>query len=440
MVIIGAGPIGLLAAINLSALGVSITIYEKRRSYTRNQIVVLNPRQIKLLPKEVVKSGCFGYVNPVELDQSGETLKESHASQACVQLKHLEMELLKLVSRIENIKVIYKQISQGDLTEMLDRKKKTLFIGADGYNSMVRQMVKSERIICQSTYGVVAIYKRDDHTDETNTGEPNSRRDRIKKQCGVNLHHIMGIPQNRYRGFRATTNYNHISLQLTKREYESIDPSLTNKLICGSDLPQNIYSVLQSGADFYGMRLPAPNEIEVQVIPIQVFNAEETTYKLGTNTIILMGDAANGPNFISMSGVNKGIKMVKELSKIIRSTKNLDDIYGLYERNTEHILTDTLHNAFTYSLDEEIVQYLMEKYNEEELNKIGYLHNIYLNDLEKKEKCFVLHELYRGYEKENKIDRRRNQLREELRGKILKRMEMIEAKQPNCHTWSAIYA
>ena len=107
-----------------------------------------------------------------------------------------------------------------------------------------------------------------------------------------------------------------------------------------------------------------------------------------------MGDACNGPNFISMSGANKGIKMVRELIKLCKICPNLDYLYQNYESRIEYILTDTWQNMLNYSLVPEITDNLKQQYTEFELNQIGILHNIYLNDLVVTEKCHILTHLF----------------------------------------------
>ena len=326
IVIVGGGITGLLSAIKLAELfDITIQLYEKNMEPTRHQIIVLNPSTFRELPVSIQKSPLFGCVNPVEYDQSGQIWAKSHAGQMCIEIYQLELLLLDHVKKLEKVVLNYQKLEQSDIRRLMNDMSQTLFIGADGFNSTTRQSLDCGLVEHVITYGLVCLFKG--NTCRTDTEE-------IKNKYGVNVRNIMNVPQHRYRGFRSRSGQNQISIQLTYDEYQEIQ---SEKNFKASELSPAILLILQSAAKFYGFSLPPYDEIDITVLPIMIFNAELATHKINSNVILLMGDACNGPNFISMSGANKGIKMVRELVKLIKVNSSLDYIYANYERRVDYI-------------------------------------------------------------------------------------------------------
>ena len=245
IIIIGGGITGLVAAIKLSELyKVPIKIYEKRLFRTRNQIIVLNPSSLIELPKSIQNSKLFGFVQPVESDQSGQTWPSSHAGQMCIRICELEMLLLDLISKIPSIDWMHQKLEKSAIQEMINSSQNTLFIGADGYQSPTRQVLEIPVIQHTITYGLVCTFQ-----GSTNRSDISD----IRQRCGVNMKNILGITQHRYRGFRTKSSWNQISIQLTSDENTDISQS---KILTAADLPKSILALLESGAKFYGMILP----------------------------------------------------------------------------------------------------------------------------------------------------------------------------------------
>lgn len=74
VMIVGAGPVGMFLAYEINRLdsSVKIDIFEKRRTYTREQIVILNSVNIRRLPSKIRgklygKNGKGCYVKPPPL-------------------------------------------------------------------------------------------------------------------------------------------------------------------------------------------------------------------------------------------------------------------------------------------------------------------------------------------------------------------------------------
>lgn len=409
--IIGGGITGLITAIKLSSIkDVKITIFDKRVDRTRNQIIVLNPSSLYELPDSIRRSPLFGYVNPVECDQSGQTWPKSHAGQMCIELKNLECMLLNYIKDLSNVCLIIKNLQLTDIQDMLNTETNTLFIGADGYNSKVRQALNCNIIQHVLTYGLLCLFKN----------EPD--KDNIRTESGVNIKNIMGLEQHRYRGFRSTSGQHHISIQLTPDEFNLMSQSKPSK---GHELPTYIIDILESAGRFYGMKLPPYNEIDITILPISVFNAQLVTHKVKTNVVLLLGDAANGPNFISMSGANKGIKMARELYKLTQINSSLSYIYDHYEKRVEYILSETFNNMYNYQLDLTTVKRIHDQYTNTQLDHLGQLHNVNVCNLPKIEKCFILSRLF-GYQ--FNID---ESTYTELHQKLSCRMKTIETNFPS---------
>jgi 2-polyprenyl-6-methoxyphenol hydroxylase-like FAD-dependent oxidoreductase len=223
-----------------------------------------------------------------------------------------------------------------------------LFLVCDGFNSKTREFLKIEKIETEIGYGVVALFNNLDNEVKNNRDD------------------VLGINQNRYRGFKSATG--HISLHLTKDEFELISTSVKN----GSELPIYIQEVLQSGANFYKMTLPDLENIKIFLIPVKTFIAEEISKFKDSNLFLLLGDAANGPNFISARGVNIGIKMARELHKII-DIHSLEELHFEYEKRVEYLLLETMDNLLNFTYDINTVEYIYKKYEycTEQLDYIG---------------------------------------------------------------------
>jgi 2-polyprenyl-6-methoxyphenol hydroxylase-like FAD-dependent oxidoreductase len=383
IIIIGGGPIGLLTAIKFALYKDNqITIYDKRIKRTRKQIIVLDRNAYNILPGKIKRSSYFGSVNPVALDQSGEVHDSSHSGNVCIQINKLEKILLEYISSIKNITIINTKLDIISMGNLLNKNDNTLFVAADGYKSITRTFLKCDTINTNVSYGLTALYKRDNKSclrDDVN----------IIKKKGVSVRHILGIDQHRYRGFRSTNGYNHISLQLTEKEFGTI----SNNIKTAKELPDIILNILESGAIFYGMKLPSDlSKIEITLFPIKVHNAKMVSHTFRSNKIILLGDSANGPNFIGASGVNTGIKMIRELFRIIN--KYPLNWFDHYENAVAYLLFQTMNTMLNYTIDEDYVNTIMDEYDDEQLNRFGYVHNVYVNNLPKKEKCYVLQKLF----------------------------------------------
>ncbi|GAG96354.1 unnamed protein product, partial [marine sediment metagenome] len=189
IIIIGAGPIGILSAIKFGLLNHDIIIYDKRNinQRTREQIVVLEPSGLRELPKSVSDSNFFRYTHPIDINQSGGIDFSSHAGDKCIQLKYLEKILLLEAFKFKNIHFIYNNLDVKNIHKIIEDNNNALILGCDGFNSTVREALNIKTNEIKIGYGIVGLFKNE------NSNQRNIKD--IKKKTGVNINNIMGFPQ-----------------------------------------------------------------------------------------------------------------------------------------------------------------------------------------------------------------------------------------------------
>lgn len=339
--IIGAGPIGLFTAIRLKDELIDntykITIYEKRKRYTRNQVVFLRLDIFDKYPeikKKIVKYSCYTSIHPSENYQAiciskletnynkyynNDNIEtERYNEFIYLRIKHLEKILYEIVKNNKNVKFIYKEINN----KIMD--KHNIIISCEGKKSFIRNKIlesnyKKEK--CFNSYGLILTFKAKNNNkfkfqynnvkrmDEYFHLGEQTMLDSIKK--GTIQRGKLKFRQNRIRFFRSKDDNVYIALQLNKDEYETIKNSKKY-----NDLTTYFKRIIKNYLRFYQCTPKTKlNEENVIVLPFNIHLADQTVKIIDDKIYFLFGDSAHTGSFFSGSNLEWGFESVYNILK-----------------------------------------------------------------------------------------------------------------------------
>ena len=148
ILIIGAGPVGLFQAIELTRQDstISIEIWEKRKTYSRKQIIIINNINLGRLPRGV-KSKLFGkkglgcYVKPPPRDQVARCyITKGKRILGSIAINVMEQVLSEyIIKKLHNVTIITKNATKVYLRKALGNYN--YIIGCDGKQSITRKFM-----------------------------------------------------------------------------------------------------------------------------------------------------------------------------------------------------------------------------------------------------------------------------------------------------------
>jgi 2-polyprenyl-6-methoxyphenol hydroxylase-like FAD-dependent oxidoreductase len=354
VLVVGGGPVGLMLAHFITSLDRSahVDIIEKRKSYKREQIVVLTKHSIDQLPIQVRRSvfgirgkGC--YIKSPPTDQIGKCYmkRPKDVKLGSVVLKHLEMVLRNhlLASKSNRIRMVNREVTPEYLRQHAHQYD--CIVGADGNSSTVRRWMDIKSSTRHAGYGAALTFN-----DPTPT-----RIIKEKTETKTNKE----VPQHRFRGFRSRGGLNYyIAIQLMGTEYQQLR---NVRRLTGASV--SMQDTVVEAASFYGMNLPPFNSVSVNAFPIKVRIARSASKQMTKTTkAFLVGDAYMSVHFFSGLGVNYGIdgavhlarvitghaskqtftRHMKEMSRVVRTTlKNISIPKSIHDRDLSRCMNET---------------------------------------------------------------------------------------------------
>jgi len=416
IVIIGGGPVGLIGAIMLyrkSNQAAHITILEKRKAYTRQQVVVLDGTTITNLPFNMklnvfatagayhenainlMDDGCYvwpplrdfyGYCDKT-LDSKlmDEYLRSDDKPIAlAVKISKLEKELEKWIRKYTTIKIVkpIETLKLYDTYVIADETKYPydILIGADGVNSQVRQAFfgpakKLKRI---ESYGLAMIIKT----------KNNKRVYRVFNSPDKTSHGY----QSRVRFFRQTDYSVYLALQLSPAEAAQF----TDK----RKIPDNLKPLIRDYLKIYDVDIKCKDLdsciVDIALFPIEIYYASKVVDAKGKR--FLVGDAAMTTHFFTGSGLNRGVEMFQFLSNYIFKEKvwahspqiarhiNIKDEY-IKDYNSR--LQENKNMVLDFGLDFDSIEKVCETKTLDELKEMAKKVEMPTN-LPKSELCYLL--------------------------------------------------
>ena len=309
VLIIGAGPIGLFQAIEIARHDstISIEIWEKRKTYSRKQIIIINNTNLGRLPR-LVKSKLFGkkglgcYVKPPPRDQVARCyITKGKRILGSIAINVMEQVLSEyIIKKLHNVTIITKNATNVLLRKALGNYN--YIIGCDGKQSITRKFMGGSLKKYRTGYGMVLTF---------NTPKPDlSRPD--KAVLGIQAGSTYNIPEHRFRAFRSRGKGYYLAVQLQKAEF---------KLLKGghnlSSAPKYIQDLGREVAKYYGIKLPALRRVNLSTFPIETSISSFISRKVGKTRVTIIGDAFLGVNFFSGLGVNFGMDEAVTMAKVV---------------------------------------------------------------------------------------------------------------------------
>lgn len=417
VVVIGAGPVGLTLAYLLHQKGFQVSVVENRSEYTREQMLVLTPASVAILPKPVSDAlfileghpACF--VISGNKDFRGICWEDKTGTLgASVAARLLEDYLFSYITRELGITVIRPRNARQELTwkysenqkgqgsidvflrdsggnsssssssssvgaETFHRLPCDLIIGCDGDHSQVRDL------LCIGTYPVpfrepqhAIIFILDDVAIRT-----------VPYRKGISEQLQSKEEQNFFRFFRGKTN-SFLAFAADVEDYETCKHA---KKV--SDLPHLMQQRLQNFLHLYGItRAPAQVVKRVSVFPIQLFKASRFSGMLRRTMGFLAGNSTASVHFFSGLGLNIGLRCASELAGIL-STSPIHEWFGRYYSFCEREIQTAMREAIHVSLPFSCIRSSCQRKNLEDLRREAERRfGISLDHLDRLELCLLL--------------------------------------------------
>lgn len=361
ILIVGAGPVGLMFAIMMKPYA-NVYIVEKRKAYTRKQVLVLTQGTLDLLPRPVYKAlfvidkrpGCF--VFPPNSSFDSKCYPPSQNLVATVSLNMLEEYLSKYAQEL-GIKIYYGarwNIHNGKVnihTQGTKQKKShfDIIIGADGSKSKMAKLIRSKKKFVEfdeKQYATVFILSK---TRKTSIDPP-----------------FFNVPskQNDSRFFLNPKN-GYVGFVMGERVF--------NKIPKGADLdtlPASIKKRLRDVLHLYDINDKLDDIIEsISSFEIKVGMASKFSGYADGIKVFLVGDSAISPHFFTSSGFNAGVACAKKLVDIIRKEPSRK-WFELYDKVASDIIKPFIESAIQIQIPFKRIQRECKRYTTKELRQM----------------------------------------------------------------------
>lgn len=402
VVIVGGGPVGLFLAAGLSGsyvrqqLGIgNVTLYEKRTSYSRDQILLLNYDTVWLLSEdhddfwsEIMKAGaCF--TTPPPLGSKGicaprpvgfedqEEWAGAGGPYYSIPTKNFEMAMMK-VAKQRGVTVIHRAPTQAEL------KAADILVGSEGAGGELvpRYMKSKKRTMPQfASYGLGMTYT------------PKKRKPPlpVSPTDGMKYNTDWKNRQHRRRYFTASGNSKYyLGLQISKSQYVA---SKNAKTVC--DLPPGLRKRVTINLKHVGDQ-PVESCFNVFAFPIIPQMRSPFIKKVGKSQIVaLIGDSAFTSHFFSGLGVNNGLAMANHfiwnMGQLAQSPHlTLEKTMDRYVRDVLDIQRKNMFFWKLVMLNPEKVLKMCSSVSDKKLRDLAAANHVDIKHLNRQEICLTL--------------------------------------------------
>lgn len=344
--VIGAGPTGLLTALRIAVrnrlsrdsimrnygnVPERITVFEKRRTYTRSQVLWLTWNTVQQLPEQV-RHVLFGPEGPGCLVQSPPTslyqpcvrwaretqqLPEDAFTGRSVPIHQLESALKDYIqTQLPEVHFVYRTVTPQDIPNLIEKYQEV--VGCDGRNSVVVRHYQIKERARIAGYGLVARFR------------PRKYRNRradldTLHEFGIDVTMESEVPQKRFRAFRVRPTAEipdpsyAIAVQLWKEEWLMLASDQRNNYnITFTDLPEHLQDAIEDAAALYGVELPRDRDaIKVASMRLELYRISHDDIlrweenERGGVAVRIIGDAVMGTNFFTGRNFNNDVLQVQ---------------------------------------------------------------------------------------------------------------------------------
>ncbi|MBC61034.1 MAG: hypothetical protein CMP11_01140 [Zetaproteobacteria bacterium] len=317
IVIIGAGPIGLLTALQAIKIGLKVEIFEKRKAYSRNQVLILWPKTIQIL-KKIFGQRTFDNLSLNEYM----TIKPS--GYGTIGIKHLEMALAtKLMQAIKASKHNHKFYRGTEVVtknnklftqhnEKTKEIKADLIIGCDSFRTTVGKVlnISQNKVSTEAIVGIVGFSGVADYKIYSFFND----REGAALVSGKESYILLEISEKEYKTY--------INLNEKKRRSWLIDKALNG--VANIKLKNKTELSQKESIKFLKKKI-LPGEINARAFPIFLTEADKVTGWVKNSSMvktpaILAGDAVRTTHFLAGSGLNDAIiNQLKEVKYVLNN-------------------------------------------------------------------------------------------------------------------------
>jgi len=306
-VIIGGGPVGLFCAWRLAEANPAfeIEVWEKRETYTRKQVLILQPDIVEVMSELLEGHPDACYVRPPPLVNKAtcyaRVLKGAVAGPKLVSVPTwvLEETLERKLREYENVKV-----RKGSECPRMAEGKGVVYIVAEGAACRYgeRLGIKSmEKAFDNEAYGAVAFLDC-------------KKLPTVKQgKAGVNMNKK---PQHVHRVFPVPSRgFTYVGLALSKREHGTLGGRNAWNV---EEMPRGVRDKLQTAIKYHGLGkfCDASKATGVAAFPITFRYLEKPGMVHKRNAVVFLGDSAFTAHFFSGQGVNSGFRCAKKIAEL----------------------------------------------------------------------------------------------------------------------------
>lgn len=333
VIIVGAGPVGLVLAFWLITAGIRITMYEGR-TFTRGQVLFILREFYDTFPEEVRQrlknEGIYLHnKNPLVWIDNGRFID--------VHISLLQKFMLEHLQKYPNFILIPHFVT---LHELRTQAKSRIIIIADGggKNSVVRSLFSHPYRSIHVANSAVVTY-------EGKTINRGTRDNRAFERLRDGQHAFII--------HRALPHYGHVGVQLSDQTYQWLISLPENQRLEGFfQTPEGKVAeeVLRAGGYIEVMRKA------IGVFPIDLRTAKRFYYKRHHRHYFLVGDAAFTTHYFTGMGLNTGMRAARELVSLLKQKSEKWERYNKIGERLRDNLWD--HIVPTELVDmSEIVKY-----------------------------------------------------------------------------------
>ena len=372
--IVGGGPVGLFMAIKLiEKFGkkAEIKLYEKRRTYSRTQIILFQPYLLKkILPialsEMISEHVCHG--TRAAYDDYGYCFKNSMVkgqNLITITINDLEIVLFKYLDskaikeNAGSFEIVRKKFIVGG-TSNKDLKWADIVIGADSKKSLVREkLLKAEFIEHPqfTSYGLAMTFE-----DKSNPKYFIKFDDKLSKAIRRIELNEPSVAQHRRRFFRSKRtdkgmgngNYTYLGLQVNPDEFAAATDKMNehgDAEFTFSALPANLKSVIREHLEYYGSEPVELDSVKVFVFKIKLAHSETFARVIDDKAYFVIGDAAIQSHFFTAFGINSGFAEVQNFVDIIENYAEDDDGLNMVVNNYNYVMNQYREENITMGVD-----------------------------------------------------------------------------------------